>query len=133
MTEAKKDLTVQEKKEIKTQQEATIAGRRYLPATDIVETDGELMMYLDMPGVKRDQVNIRLEKNVLFIEGAIDSKPYEALRPLYTEYNIGHFTRRFELSSFIDQAGIKAAMADGVLQLTLPKVPEQQPKLIAVN
>lgn len=133
MTEEKKDITVQEKREIKNEKEATVPGKRYLPATDIVETDKELLLYLEMPGVKRDQVNIRLEKNVLAIDGSIDSTPYADMQPLYTEYNIGHFARRFELSNQIDQGGIAAKMENGVLLLTLPKVPEQQPKMISIS
>ena len=78
-------------------------------------------------------INVKLEKNVLVIDGQINSNPYSDLKPLYTEYNIGHFTRRFELSNEIDQSKIGATVNDGVLRLTLPKVAEKQPRLIQVN
>jgi len=133
MTINKQELSVAEKKEVKQKQESTVAGKRYLPATDIIETDGELLLYMDMPGVEKDQINIKLEKNVLVIDGQINSDPYTDLKPLYTEYNIGHFTRRFELSNEIDQTKIGAAVDEGVLKLTLAKVPEKQPRLIQVN
>jgi len=133
MTEEKKEVVVQEKKELTSEKEQTMPGKKYIPATDIVETDGELMVYMDMPGVDRSAVNIKLEKNVLAIDGKIDSMPYGDLKPLYSEYNIGHFMRRFELSNEIDQSRIEARMNDGVLVLTLPKVPEQQPTAIQVN
>ena len=129
----KKEITVQEKKEVQTQSEPTVPGKIYLPDTDIIETDKELLVYMDMPGVSKDKLKVRLEKNVLNVDGEIDSKPYSSLKPLYTEYNIGHFSRSFELSNQIDQAGIKATMNDGVLVLTMPKVPEKQPKMIKVN
>ena len=128
-----KEITVQEKKELQTKSEPTIPGKVYLPNTDIVETDQELLVYMDMPGVGKEKLNVKIEKNVLGVDGEIDSTPYSNLKPLYTEYNIGHFSRRFELSNEIDQNGIKASMNDGVLLLTLPKVPEKQPKMIAVN
>ncbi len=129
----KKEITVQEKKEVQTFSEPTVPGKKYLPATDIVETDQELLVYMDMPGVSKDKLKVRIEKNVLGIDGEINSEPYSKLKPLYTEYNIGHFSRSFELSNQIDQGGIKASMNDGVLLLTLPKVPEKQPQMIAVN
>ena len=131
--EEKKEITVQEKKEVQTKSEPTIPGKMYLPTTDIVETDKELLVYMDMPGVSKDKLKIKIEKNVLGINGEIDSAPYSNLKPLYTEYNIGHFSRNFELSNEIDQNGINATMNDGVLLLTLPKVPEKQPKMITVN
>ena len=91
------------------------------------------MLYMDMPGVEKDQIEVKLEKNVLVVDGQINSNPYSELKPLYTEYNIGHFTRRFELSNEIDQTRIGATIEEGVLKLTLPKVPEKQPRLIKVN
>jgi HSP20 family protein len=133
MTIEKQELSVNEKKEVQNNQEPTVPGKRYVPATDIVETEGELLIYMDMPGVEKDQVNVKLEKNVLVIDGEISSNPYADLKPLYTEYNIGNFTRRFELSNEIDQSKIGAAIDDGVLMLTLPKVPEKQPRMIQVN
>ena len=133
MTINKAELGTIEKKEVQVKQESTIPGKRYIPATDIVETDGELMLYMDMPGVEKDQIEVKLEKNVLVVDGQINSNPYSELKPLYTEYNIGHFTRRFELSNEIDQTRIGATIEEGVLKLTLPKVPEKQPRLIKVN
>lgn len=133
MTEEQKEITVQEKKEVQSPTERTVPLKMYLPPTDIVETDKELLIYMDMPGVGKEQLSIKLEKNVLGINGEIDSTPYKDLKPLYSEYNIGHFSRNFELSNEIDQNGIKANMTDGVLILTLPKVPEKQPKMIAVT
>jgi len=133
MAEDKKEITVQEKKKVQSKSEPTIPGIMYLPATDIIETDKELLVYMDMPGVNKDKLQIKLQKNALGIDGEIESAPYTDLKPLYTEYNIGHFSRNFELSSEIDQAAIKAEMNDGVLVLTLPKLPEKQPKLIPVN
>lgn len=133
MTEEKKEIMAHEKKEIQSQNERTVPGIKYQPATDVVETDNELLVYMDMPGVKKDKVKVQVEKGNLIVDGEIDSSPYSKYEPLYTEYNIGHYYRRFELSNVIDQSSIEAKMSDGVLLLTLPKVPEKQPKLIEVN
>jgi HSP20 family protein len=133
MTEEKKDMTVAEKKEIETKKEHTTPLKRYLPATDIVETEKELLLYMDMPGVDKENVRVKLEKNVLQIEGLIETESYSKLKPLYTEYNVGNYSRQFELSNKIDQAGIEASMKDGVLSLILPKVAEMQPRTIQIN
>lgn len=126
-------LVTQEKKEIKAKEEQTKPLKRYSPATDIIETEKELLVFMDMPGVPKDMVRVKLEKNVLQIDGEIDSSEYAGLKPLYSEYNIGHFSRRFELSNEIDLSSIEAKIDNGVLALTLPKAPEKEPTLIAVN
>ncbi len=131
--EEKKDITVQEKKEIKAKSEHTIPGKIYMPATDIVDTGNELILFMDMPGVDKEKLTVKIEKDILKIDGEIDPTPYKNLEPLYTEYNIGHFSRKFELPNEIDQSAIKAGMSDGVLTLTLPKIPKKQPRLIEIN
>lgn len=128
------NMSLQEnKKEIESQKEFTTPLKQYSPATDIVETDKELLLYMDMPGVSKECVQVKLEKNMLEVSGAIDSKAYSDMKPLYSEYNVGNFLRRFELSNEIDQEKIEANIDAGVLTLVLPKVPEKQPHMITVN
>lgn len=70
---------------------------------------------------------------MLRIEGKVDFSKYEGLQPVYAEYNIGHYTRSFTLSNKIDQDGITADLADGVLKLTLRKAKDALPKKIAIK
>ena len=86
-----------------------------------------------MPGVEKSNVNVRVEEDVIHVEGRLDLTKYQGLHPLYNEYNIGHYGRTFQLSSKIDQGKIEAAMKDGVLSLTLPKVEETKPRTINVR
>ncbi len=113
--------------------EKTVAGKYYVPLTDIVETEKNLLVTMDMPGVKKDSINVKLEDNVLEVDGQIDHSPYNDINPVYTEYDVGHFTRKFSVSNEIDTGNIDANLSDGVLTLTLPKAPEAQPRQIKVN
>ncbi len=113
--------------------EKTVVGEHYVPLTDIIETEKSLVVTMDMPGVKKESINVKLEDNVLEVDGQIDYSPYNDLNPVYTEYNVGHFTRKFTVSNEIDTGKIDANLSDGVLTLTLPKAPEAQPRQIKVN
>ncbi|MBF0238386.1 MAG: Hsp20/alpha crystallin family protein [SAR324 cluster bacterium] len=114
-------------------EEKTVAGRFYSPPTDIVETDKSLIVNMDMPGVLKENLAIRLENQVLEVEGHIDFSPYQGLNPIYTEYNVGHYTRKFTVSSSIDTDKIEASLNDGVLTLTLPKAEKAQPRQIQIS
>lgn len=127
------DLTPQEKKELNAQEEKTYAGKFYVPGTDIFESGDALTMAMEMPGVTRDNIDIKLEKRQLSVQGQIDFDNYADFKPVYTEYNVGHFSRNFTLSSEIDTENIKASVADGVLTLVLPKAKESQLRKIQVN
>ena len=67
------------------------------------------------------------------MEAHIDFSKYEGLEPLYTEYNIGYFSRSFTLSNKIDQQQISAQLDDGVLTLTLKKAKEALLKRIPIS
>ena len=127
------ELRVQRKREAETKQESTIPARLYVPVTDIFETEEALTLKLEMPGVTKDRVDVRVENDVLTIEGRMDLGGYEQLRPLYTEYNIGNYARTFQLSSKIEQDRISAALKDGVMTLVLPTVERAKPRKILVS
>jgi HSP20 family protein len=126
-------LQVQEKKELAAKGEKTVPARYYMPATDIYETDEALTVVMEVPGVERKDIEVNIENDVLKVEGRIDFSKYEGLEPLYTEYNVGHFSRAFTLSNKVDQQQIGANIEDGVLTLTLPKAKEAQPRRIKIN
>lgn len=131
--DTQQELQVQQKREVESKQEATIPARVFVPATDIFETDEALTVSLEMPGVDKDKVDVKVENDVLKIEGWIDFSRYEGLQPVYTEYNIGNYARSFQLSSKIDQDRISAELRDGVMTLVLPKSERAKPRKIAVS
>ena len=105
----------------------------FIPSTDIYETEQALTLMMEMPGVEKKDVAVTLENGVLHVEGRIDFKKYEDLEPVYSEYNVGHYARRFTLSDQIDQDGISAELADGVLKLTLNKSQSALPRRINIK
>jgi HSP20 family molecular chaperone IbpA len=131
--DTQQELQVQQKREVESKQEATIPARVFLPATDIFETDEALTVILEMPGVDKDKVDVKVENGVLQIEGWIDFSRYEGLQPVYTEYNIGNYARSFQLSSKIDQDRISAELRDGVMTLVLPKSERAKTRKISVS
>ena len=127
------ELHVQKKREMESKEETTIPARVFLPNADIYETSSDLQVVLEMPGIEKNNIDIRVEDGVLQVQGRLDLSKYSGLQPLYTEYNVGHYARSFQLSSKIDQGKIEAALKDGVLSLTLPKVEEAKPRTINVR
>lgn len=130
---AGKSLEVQEKKELVEKEEKTVPSRYFVPNSDIYETEDALTVVMEVPGVTKDNVNIDLENDILEVEGRIDFSSYAELDPVYSEYNVGHFTRKFSLSSKIDQGKISAELNDGVLKLILPKAEDAKPRRIKIS
>ena len=130
MTE--KELSVREKQEL-TKEETTRAGRSYVPDVDIYETPDALWLRADMPGVDERSISVNLANAVLTIEGQVDVKEYENLAPVYTEYSVGNYVRRFTMSNDVDTDRITARITHGVLELELPKAASAKPRRIAVS
>jgi HSP20 family molecular chaperone IbpA len=127
------EIAVQQKKEVASKDERTVPARYFVPNTDIYETDDALTLLMEVPGVDKKDLNVELEAGTLKIEARIDFAKYEGLEPLYSEYNVGHYSRSFTLSDKIDQNGISAALESGVLTLTLKKAREAQPRRIKID
>jgi HSP20 family molecular chaperone IbpA len=127
------ELAAKEKQEVQ-EQNQTRPGRAYVPDVDIREDENGMSLWVDMPGVNQQHVKVNIEDNVLTIEGDVDLTPYEGLRPLYTEYNIGRFVRRFTLpqTSRFDPEQVTARMAFGVLEIRLPIAEAAKPRRIQV-
>jgi len=130
---SKQTLQVQQKRELEKKQETTIPARVFMPNADIYEDEDALTVVLEMPGVDKGNVEVSVEDGVLNVGGRLDFSKYQGLQPLYTEYNIGHYSRSFSLSNKIAQNKIAAEMKDGVLLLKLPKIEEAKPRTIQIK
>ena len=94
----------------------------FVPPTDIYETQDNVVLLVDMPGVPPDGVDITLEKRTLAIYGHAKDQQHQNYRQVYAEYGDGDYERVFTLSEDIDRDGIEASQKNGVLRLVLPKV-----------
>ena len=105
----------------------------FTPTVDIFETDQQITLLADMPGVATEDISIDLREGVLTISGEV--KPWEKAdeKDVLIEFEIGKYYRQFALSETIDQAKIDAQLKDGVLKLALPKLAKAQPRKITVN
>ncbi|MBW1691370.1 MAG: Hsp20/alpha crystallin family protein [Deltaproteobacteria bacterium] len=129
----KKELQAREKAEVSTPAEQTRPGPAFTPAVDIFETDQEITVLADMPGVKAKDLAIDLRENTLTLSGDVESPEGETEEEVLREYRTGNYYRQFTLSDVIDQSKIEAALKDGVLRLRLPKVEAAAPRTIPVK
>jgi HSP20 family protein len=112
--------------------ERTREAPTYTPRFDIWETDDELILYGDLPGVEPADLDIRFESRELTVLGKVAARHTER-RHLQGEYGIGDFYRTFAIGETIDAAKISAELKNGVLTLHLPKTEAVKPKRIIVN
>jgi HSP20 family protein len=128
-----KELQAKEKHEVAAPAEQTRPGLVFTPVVDIFETEHEITVLADMPGVAAGGVNIELRDGVLTLNG--DVKPWEGPEEsdVLVEFEIGKYYRQFTLSDAIDQNKIDAKLVDGVLRLALPKAQKAVPRQITVT
>jgi HSP20 family molecular chaperone IbpA len=130
------ELQVQdaEKQEVEETGAERIRDRKaFVPRVDIYETDDQIVLVADVPGVNQDSVEITLEKSMLTVNGYVEPEPPEGYDIAYAEYDVGDFERSFRLSNQIDQEKIEATVKDGVLRLVLPKIGPAKTRKIAVK
>jgi HSP20 family molecular chaperone IbpA len=134
MTDAEtKELKVREKQEVTAPGEQTRPGLVYTPDVDIFESENDITLLADMPGVTTDNLSIDLRDDVLTLSGETESDSESSEEPIVVEYGVGKYYRQFTLSEVIDQAKITAKLQDGVLRLVLPKVEKATPRKITVS
>ncbi|MEJ2729710.1 MAG: Hsp20/alpha crystallin family protein [Deltaproteobacteria bacterium] len=128
-----KELKVREKQEVTSPAEQTTPGLVFTPAVDIFETEKEITLLADMPGVKADDLTIDLRDNTLTLTADIAPDDDSSKENILKEYETGRYYRQFTLGELINQENIDAKLNDGVLRLKLPKVEKATPKKITVK
>lgn len=109
------------------------AGRQWLPAMDLVETDHEYVLRADLPGVSEDDVKIELEDSVLTISGERAAEHEQNAEGYYRVERVsGSFARSLTLPAGVDSDRIHANFTRGVLEVRIPKPERPQPRRISI-
>ena len=133
-------MTTKEKKELEvagklplaeTNGEPTREGVYYTPQVDIVEDNDAITLYADLPGVTKEGVSIDVHEGVLTLTATTEPLSSQ-WQPVWKEYEVGGYTRKFSLSDRVDTEKINAKIENGVLALTLPKAESQKPRKIKI-
>ena len=102
----------------------------WMPAANITENGNEFKVELSVPGMKKDEINVNVEDDMLTISGEHKEEKKEEEKDKFTrkEFHYGSFKRTFRLPSEIKQDAIEASIEDGILKLRLPKMEKSKAK-----
>ncbi len=128
-----KELVNVNSTERKTWDEVLERETSYAPLVDIYETDDDFVLVANMPGVTRDNIQLKLEDNSLVIFGKIDYEDKINRKYILNENEIGHYFRRFRISDNVDASRIRAKFENGQLMINLPKHERAKPKTIQIQ
>jgi HSP20 family protein len=113
--------------------EALIAGK-FVPAVDVYEDAEKLVLKLEVPGIRREDLDIRVEGRTLTVKGERKFESEEKEENFHRiERRFGSFVRSFTLPSTVNTEKVEATSADGVVSISFAKKPEAQPKQIQVQ
>jgi HSP20 family molecular chaperone IbpA len=104
-----------------------------VPPVDVFENEASITLLADLPGVPRDQLQVRVDGDSLVLEATAATAGPENLQLVYGEAQIPTYRRQFTLSRELDASRIEAQLRDGVLRLTIPKAEEARPRRIQVQ
>jgi len=106
----------------------------WLPDVDVLERDGKLVVRADLPGLKREDIEVKVEDDMLVIRGKREEKEEVKEGDYYRlERKSGEFSRAIRLPDGVDPATVEASYADGVLEVTVPKPAAPAAKTVAVQ
>lgn len=110
-------------------------GGALTPAMDVTETDHEYLVKAELPGIKKEDMDISIQDGVLTInaETRYENEQKEHGRIIRQERRYGNFVRSMRLGNEVDKDKVKAEYKDGVLVLSLPKAEAVKPKKIEVS
>ncbi len=111
-------------------------GRReaaVLPPVDVIEDATGITLYADLPGVGKEQLNLRVEADTLTIEGEVALATPEGLQASHAEVSVPRYRRVFTLSKELDPDKIGAELNQGVLKLRIPKAEHAQPRKVQIR
>jgi HSP20 family protein len=106
----------------------------WLPAVDVWETEKELVLSFDLPGIAEDEIAVELEDNVLTVSGRRERTSEHSSDRFYRfERRFGTFSRSVTLPAGVNEEDIEADYTNGVLEIRVPKPEEQKPRRIQIG
>jgi len=110
------------------------SGGEWLPPMEVEETGEHIRYVLEVPGIRPEDIDVRVERNMLTISGEKKSE-HAAENAAYhlSERRYGRFTRSFQLPAVVDAESVSAHYENGLLTITLPKVPAARPRQIRIE
>lgn len=115
------------------EKKTTAALPRFRPNTDVLEREDGFYIFVDMPGVGKDDLSIDLRENELEIRGRAVYAREEKAKALHVEFGDGEYVRTFTISDGVDRDGIKASLKKGLLELFMPKAARFKPRKIEIH
>jgi len=113
--------------------ESTRGYLYYTPESDIYEDKNSYKIIFDLPGIERDDINLKVEKDILSITAEFKKQPVESYECVREEIDFAGYQRSFKLNGIVDTDKIGADFKNGTLALTLPKTENIKPKKIQIN
>jgi HSP20 family molecular chaperone IbpA len=104
-----------------------------VPPVDVFENESGITLLADLPGASRERLGVRVDGDSLFIEATAAPSGPDNMELVHGEAQIPSYRRQFTLSRELDASRIEAALKDGVLRLTIPKLEEARPRRIEVR
>jgi HSP20 family molecular chaperone IbpA len=121
------------KRYAKTQQRRELPQRSIRPDVDIYEDEMGITLMADLPGVKKEELDIQVDSETLTIDGKAEIDMPEAMQALYADVRATRYQRSFSLSSELDGDKAEASLEDGVLSLRIPKREQYRPRKIEIR
>ncbi|MCI5131368.1 MAG: Hsp20/alpha crystallin family protein [Candidatus Electrothrix sp. EH2] len=126
------NYTVPARRKTTTDESGSVETGDWAPVVDILETDNDFVLKVELPGVEKDDVHVSIDNRILTIKG--EKKNTDKDKKLHrTECRYGTFIRNFTLPRDVDVDKVEAACKNGVLSLTLAKMEQAKPKQIEVK
>ncbi len=114
--------------------DGSAAGRRWIPAMDLVETGDHYVLRADLPGVSDEDVNVDLQDNVLTISGERKAARETRQEGYYRlERAFGQFSRSLTLPDGVEPDAVAAHFDRGVLEITIPKPAQKKPRQVQIK
>ncbi len=133
MSDNHNNETIEVKEEKQSWEDILSTEGSYAPLVDIYETNNEFVLTADMPGIKKEDVNLKLEEGSLLIFGKIDYQDILNRKYILKEKETGHFFRKFKISDTIDESKVSAKFENGQLLVILPKHDRVKPRTINIK